>query len=124
MLIMYLELEFMILHKWFHENHMVLNTGKLHQIVIGINNLSLKINLKNKKITSSNEEKLLGILLDSKLIFVDKEGQELRSLARINNYFTQDQEIVLLNSMTKYQFSYYPLIINQYLLTALASDLQ
>ena len=124
MLIMYLELEFMILHKWFHENHMVLNTGKFHQIVIGVNGLSLKIKLKNKKITSSNEEKLLGILLNSKLIFVNKEGHKLSSLARINNYFTQDQEIVLLNSVVKYQFSYCPLIIDQYLLTTLASDLQ
>ena len=30
-----LEMDFMILHKWFHENHMVLNPGKCHYIVIG-----------------------------------------------------------------------------------------
>ena len=30
-----LEIDFLILHKWFHENHMVLNSGKCHDIVIG-----------------------------------------------------------------------------------------
>ena len=30
-----LEMDFMILHKWFHENHMVLNLDKCHYIVIG-----------------------------------------------------------------------------------------
>ena len=29
-----LEMDFLILHKWFHENHMVLNLGKCHYIVI------------------------------------------------------------------------------------------
>ena len=28
-----LEMDFMILRKWFHENHMVLNPGKCHYIV-------------------------------------------------------------------------------------------
>ena len=30
-----LDMDFMILHKWFHENYMVLNPGKCHYIVIG-----------------------------------------------------------------------------------------
>ena len=30
-----LEMDFMILHKWFHENQIVLNPGKCHYIVIG-----------------------------------------------------------------------------------------
>ena len=29
-----LEMDFMILHKWCHENHMILNPGKCHYIVI------------------------------------------------------------------------------------------
>ena len=64
-----LEMDFMILHKWFHENHMVLNPGKCHYIVIGDDDPSHKIILNNNEIASSNEEKLLGILLDSKLNF-------------------------------------------------------
>ena len=46
---------------------MALNPGKCHYTVIGDNDLSHKIVLNSKRITSSNEEKLLGMLLDSKL---------------------------------------------------------
>ena len=64
-----LEMDFMILHKWFRENHIVLNPGKCHDIVIGYNDPSHNIILNNTEIVNSNEEKLLGILLDSKLSF-------------------------------------------------------
>ena len=63
-----LEMDFMILDKWFHENHMALNPGKCHYIVIGDNDPS-HIILNKNEIVSSNEEKLLSILLDSKLNF-------------------------------------------------------
>ena len=48
---------------------MVLNPGKYHYIEIGDDDPSYKIILDNIEIASSNEEKLLGILLDSKLNF-------------------------------------------------------
>ena len=64
-----LEMDFMILHKWFHENHMVLNAGKCHYIVIGDDDPTYKIILNNNEIASSNVEKHLGILLDIKLNF-------------------------------------------------------
>ena len=66
-----LKMDFMILHKWFHENHMVLNPGKCHYIVIGDDDPNQKIILNDNEIASSIEEKLLGILLDSKLDFSD-----------------------------------------------------
>ena len=56
-----LEIDFMILHKWFHENRMLLNPCKCHCTVIGDNDPSYKIILNNNEIASSNEEKLLGI---------------------------------------------------------------
>ena len=59
-------MDFMILRKWFHENHMVLNPGKCHYIVIGDDDPSHKRILNNNEIASSSEEKLLGILLGSK----------------------------------------------------------
>ena len=65
----HLVMDFMILHKWFHENDMVQNPGKCYHIVIGNNDVSHKIVLNNNEIASSNEEKLLGIFLDSKLNF-------------------------------------------------------
>ena len=80
-----------ILHKCFHQNHMVLNPGKCHYMVIGDDDPSHKVILNNNEISNSNEEKLLGILLDSKLNFESyiislckKAGQELSALARIN----------------------------------------
>ena len=87
--------------------------------------------MNNNEIASSNEEKLLGILLDSKLNFdshitslCKKAGQKLSALARINHYLTQDQKLLLLNSVVKSQFSYCPLIwmfTSQYLNNALNS---
>ena len=67
-------MEFMILHQWFHENHMTLNPGKCHYMVIGSRDLSHEIMLNNNKITSSNGEKLLSIFLDSKLNFESHTG--------------------------------------------------
>ena len=62
-------MDFMILHKWFHENHMVLNPGKCHYIAISNDDPFHKLILNNNEINSFNEEKLLDILLDSKLNF-------------------------------------------------------
>ena len=47
-----LEIDFMILHKWFHENRMVLNPGKCHCTVIGDNDPSYKIILNNNEIAT------------------------------------------------------------------------
>ena len=112
-----LEMDFMFLHKRFHENHIVLNPGKRHLIVIGDNDPYHKMILNNNEFTSSNEEKLLGILLDSKLnfesritSFCKKSGQKLSILARINHYLTPDQILLPLNLVVKSQFSYCSLI--------------
>ena len=96
---------------------MVLNPGKCHYILIDDNNSSYKVFLNNNEIVSANEEKLLSILLDSKLNFDfhitslrKKTGQKLSALPQINRYLTPDQKILLLNSVVKSQFSYCPLI--------------
>ena len=47
----------MILHQWFHENHMTLNPRKCHYMVIGSEDLPNKIILNNSKITSANEDR-------------------------------------------------------------------
>ena len=104
-----LEIDFMILQQWFHENHMTLNLGTCHYLVIGSRDLSHEIMLNNSKITSSNEEKLLGIFLDSKVNFEShiaslfrKTGEKINALVRLKN--------LLLNSVIKSQFTYCPLI--------------
>ena len=53
-----LDMTFMILHRWFHENHMVLNPGRCHHILIGDNEPSHKIILGNNEIANSNEVNL------------------------------------------------------------------
>ena len=58
----HLEMDFMILHKWFHENHIVRNPGTCHFIVIDDDDPSHKVILHNNEIVSSNDGKLLGIL--------------------------------------------------------------
>ena len=110
---------------------MAKNAGKCHYIVIGDDDPIHKIILNNNEIASSNVETLLGILLDSKLNFdshitslCKKAGQKLSALARINHYLTQDQKLLLLNSVVKSQFSYCPLIwmfTSRYLNNALNS---
>ena len=112
-----LEINFVILHQWFHENHMTLNPGKCHYMVIGSRDLSYEIMLNDSKITSSNEKKLLGIFLDSKLNFesyIDSlcrnAGQKINALARLKNYLTSDQRNLLLNSVLNCQFTYCLLI--------------
>ena len=96
---------------------MVLNPGKCRYIVIGDDDPTQKIILNNDEIASSNEEELLDIFLDSKLNFdshitslCNKAGQKRSALARISHYLTQDQKLLLVNSVVKSQFNYCPLI--------------
>ena len=127
-----LQMDFMILHRWFHENHMVLNSGKCDYIAISDDDPSHKIILNNNETASSNEEKLLGILLDSKLNFdshitslCKKAGQIFSALSRINHYLTLNQKLLLSNSVVKSQFSYCPLIwmfTSRYLNNALTAS--
>ena len=102
-----LEMEFMILHQWFHENHVTLNPGKRNYMVIGSRDLSHQIKLNNNKITSTNEEKLLGIFLDNKLNFEShigslcrKAGQKISTLAMLKNYLTKKLPILQRNYRT------------------------
>ena len=110
-----LEMDFMNLHKWFHENHMALNSEKCHYTVIGIKDPPHKILLNNKEITSSNKEKLYAIPLDSKLNFEShisslcrKASQKINVRARLKNYLTLDQRNLLLHSVIKSQLTYCP----------------
>ena len=87
--------------------------------------------MNNNEISSSNKEKLLGILLDNKLNFdshitslCKKAGQKLSALARTNHYLAQDQKLLLLNTVVKYNFSHCPLtwmFTSRYLNNALNS---
>ena len=94
-----LKINFLIIQKWLYENHMVLNPGKCHYLVLGNRSNSDTINLNGTKLASSSYEKLLGILIDCDLSFdkhikslCRKAGQKLNALAQISNYLTHDQK--------------------------------
>ena len=106
-------MDFMFLHQQFHESHMALNPGTCHYMAISNKKLSHEIMLNHNEVTSSNEEKLLCILLDSKLNFKShivslcrKADQKINVLAGLRNYLTSDQRNVLFNSIIKSHFSY------------------
>ena len=94
-----LEMNFMIIHQWFHENHIILNPGKFHYIVIGSRDLSHEIMRKNDKITSSNEENLLGIQTKFWKAYrlLLQKSRPKNALARLKNNLTSDQRNLLFN---------------------------
>ena len=78
-----------VLFKWFDFNYMKINSGKSHILFSGNDNVSA--NIDNHTIISEN--KLLGIILDSKFSFEDhinnpwkKASQKLNALVRIAPY--------------------------------------
>ena len=92
-----LEMEFLILHQWFHENHMTFNPEKSHYMVIGSRDLSHEVMLNNNKITCSIEEKLLGIFLDRNLNFESHIGSLCRKVGK-NKCFSQVKERTYIRS--------------------------
>ena len=58
-----------VLFKWFDFNYMKINSGKSHMLYSGNDNVSA--NIDDHTIISENKNKLLGIMLDSKLSFED-----------------------------------------------------
>ena len=73
-----LKRNFLIMQKWFYENHMVLNPGKCNYLVLGNRSNSDTINLNGTKLASKSYEKLLGILIDRDLSF----DKHIKSLCR------------------------------------------
>ena len=55
------------LFKWFHENHMKAYADKCHLLVT--TNSAVFVNMEDFVISNSNEEKLLGIKIDTKFSF-------------------------------------------------------
>ena len=78
-------------------------------------NVALKI--KNETITSSSNEKLLGILFNNKFDFDEhvtslcrKASQKLNALARVAQYMNLAQRRLIMNAFIFSQFGYCPLV--------------
>ena len=75
------------------------------------------IKIDNEEILNSTEEKILGVYFDNKLNFNDhvkkldkKASQKLHALARLSNFMSIRQRIIIMNAFINSQFSYCPLI--------------
>ena len=103
------------LFKWFHENHMKENADKCHLLVT--TNSAVSASTEEFVINNSNEEKLLGIKIDTKLSLENhvsslckKASQKLHALARIVNYMDLSKHKSLMKAFATSHFNYCPLI--------------
>ena len=66
----------MYLQKWFHDNYMVLNTGKCYYMAFGLNTTKNEFVLEDGTIAPSPEEHVvLGIIINSRLTFYSHSKQ-------------------------------------------------
>ena len=103
----------------FHVNSMVANPGKFQIMFPGslINNSNITFIVENKHIKSTNEVKLMGIIINHKLTFTKHinnlcitASNHLRALTRIRKFLSQEQTKRLSESYIMSTFKYCPLI--------------
>ena len=77
---------------WFRIHSMVANPGKFHIMILGsnIDNSKFTFMIKNKRVKSGNEVKLLRITIDDKLSFTTHIGNlcSLRALERTRKFIS------------------------------------
>ena len=98
---------------WFKINFLKGNMGKFQFMVLGANkNDSFNLNVAGKLISTSSEEKLLGITIDNKLKFIKhinelcrKTSYKLHAPQRIRRYLSVDKARLLVNTFIDSQFN-------------------
>ena len=92
---------------------MALNGNKCHFLYAGKDMESETSIINNFIFNNSNEEKILGITIDSKLTFKShikiscrKASQKMGALSRLLNHLSDSQKWLIFNSLTKSQFNY------------------
>ena len=105
------------LSEWFYENSMFLNLEKCHYMCLGKDSVVDLLRLCGEDLAASELETVLGIQIDNKLNFenhikslCNKASQKLGVLQRISNMLDTQKKNLLLNSVRKSQFSYFPLV--------------
>ena len=85
--------------------------------MFGEKDTKVSIKVGSSVIKESNEEKLLGVILDRKLNFKKhlftvshKASQKLHALARASMYMPKEKTKIVMRAFVISQFSYYPLI--------------
>ena len=103
------------LFKCFSDNQMEANKDKSHPAISINEKVSIKID--NIEIENALSEKLLGIIIDSKLNFKEhlqgimkKASQKVNVLFRITSYMNLAKRKLLINLLFISQFNYYPIV--------------
>ena len=103
------------LFDWFSDNFFKANPDKCHLLISTDENVALKI--KNETITSSSNQKLIGILFNNTFDFDEhvtalcrKASQKLNALSRVAHYMNLAQRRLIMNAFIFSQFRYCPLV--------------
>ena len=103
------------LFDWFSDNFFKTNPDKCHLLISTDENVALKI--KNETITSSSNQKLIGILFNNTFDFDEhvtalcrKASQKLNALSRVAHYMNLAQRRLIMNAFIFSQFRYCPLV--------------
>ena len=101
--------------KWFKNNGMKANADKCYLVVNSKEKVCTKIGSYN--IESSEQQKLLGVLIDNKLTFdkhinnlCAKASQKLNALCRVSSFMSTNKKRLVMKAFISSQFSYCPLI--------------
>ena len=102
---------------WFDVNCMQLNQDKCHFLVMGNTPEHLWAKVGDSSIWESQQEKLLGVIIDKNLKFNEhlsiickKASSKVTALARMVNLIPVERKRVLMKAFIESQFSYCPLI--------------
>ena len=102
---------------WFEANYMKLNQDKCHFLLVGHTPERLWVKVGENIIWESDEEKLLGLIIDKNLKFSEhistickKVSAKVTALARMVKIIPLEKKRVLMKAFIESQFSYCPLI--------------
>ena len=107
-----------IIIQWFTDNFIKLNTDKCHLLILGGNsNQQITVNVGDSVIENTEEETLLGVVIDKRLNFethinklCKKAGNKLFDLACISRYMDSNKLRILMRAFVISQFQYCPLV--------------
>ena len=101
--------------KWYHHNGFRPNLAKFHFLLSPFVDRPIKIT--RSSIKASKEEVLLGVRIDSDLIFKEyvtsicsKANQKLYILTRVSKYMSSQKHRILMKSVITSQFNYCPIV--------------
>ena len=102
--------------RWFSHNYLKANPDKFH-LILNDTDDNISITLGQHEIHNSNNQKLLGVIIDNKLTFNEhvtslckKATQKLHALSRVSRFMNTAKKRVIMKSFITSHFSYCPLI--------------